>query len=558
MLPEPSLTILDSIHALVFVLDRQGKIVYLNKTCQEIASLSFNDVEGKCFGDLLLSSNDAEAFKANLESSPLGLLSHQHKSSYITKNGNKKLITWFYRSFLDRSDSVEYILVTGVEIPQSVQVEEERYNYETFYHAFDAANDIIFVHDLKTLEFRYANDKACDMFGYTREELAQLNITDLSLGEPPYTQAEAASRIMKSVTTGEPEIFEWLSKKRTGELFWVEVNLKPVTIAQRGYLLVMSRDITERKRAEEALRKSEAQLRQKAEELEQTLQELKQAQLQLIQSEKMSSLGQLVAGVAHEINNPVNFIYGNIAHTNEYSQDLLDLVDLYQQHYPNPVPEIQEKIDNIDLEFLIEDLPKLICSMKVGAERIREIVLSLRNFSRLDEAEMKPVQLEEGIDSTLLILQNRLKGNNYRPTIEVIKNYDNLPMVECYAGQINQVFMNIIANAIDALNDYASNLSTDQIKSQPCRITIKTEVTRPGYVTTRIADNGPGMTEETKKRLFDPFFTTKAVGQGTGLGLSISYQIVVNKHGGTLDCISTPGKGTEFIMEIPILQLPLQ
>ena len=556
MLPEPAFIILDSVNALVVVLNQQGKVVYFNKTCEQVTGLSLNDVEDHYFWDLLLSDNDVETFKTGFKNFQSGLLSHPHENHCITKNGEKKLITWSYSSLLSQQDVVEYIIATGTEIAESTLIQQERHNYENFYHVFDAANDIIFVHDLKTLEFRYANEKACEMFGYTREELSQLNINEISLGEPPYTQVEAASKIKKSVTTGEPEIFEWLSKKRTGELFWVEVNLKPVTITQRGYLLVMSRDITERKRAEEALRKSEAQLRQKAEELEQTLRELKQAQLQLIQSEKMSSLGQLVAGVAHEINNPVNFIYGNIAHTNEYSQDLLDLVDLYQQYYPNPVSDIQEKIEDIDLEFLIEDLPKLISSMKVGAERIREIVLSLRNFSRLDEAEMKPVKLEEGIDSTLLILQNRLKGNSSRPTIEVVKKYGDLPMVECYAGQINQVFMNIIANAIDALDDYTRNLSTDEMKSQPSCITIKTEISRPGYVTARIADNGPGMTEETKKRLFDPFFTTKQVGQGTGLGLSISYQIVVNKHGGALDCISTPGKGTEFIMEIPIQQLP--
>ncbi len=298
----------------------------------------------------------------------------------------------------------------------------------------------------------------------------------------------------------------------------------------------------------------------KAAQLEHALRELKQTQAQLIQSEKMSSLGQLVAGVAHEINNPVNFIYGNLSYANAYALDLLRLLQLYQEHYPQPPAAIQAQAEEIDLIFLLEDLPKILSSMKVGADRIREIVLSLRNFSRLDEAEMKTVDIHEGIDSTLLILQNRLKAKPDRSGIQLVKEYGDLPKVECYAGQINQVFMNILTNAIDALEAvHYSRLavrgnkpSTMNSEESPT-IWIRTSTVQPNQVRIQIADNGPGMTEEVSSRLFDPFFTTKPVGSGTGLGMSISYQIV-DKHNGQLKCISAPGQGAEFLIEIPIEQ----
>jgi signal transduction histidine kinase len=296
-----------------------------------------------------------------------------------------------------------------------------------------------------------------------------------------------------------------------------------------------------------------------AEKLQAILSELQETQAQLIQSEKMSSLGQLIAGVAHEINNPVNFIYGNLSHASQYSQDLIGLIECYQKHYPDPHPEVRAEIEAVDLDFLVEDLPKIIASMQVGAERIRQIVLTLRNFSRLDEAQMKAVNLHEGIESTLLILHNRLKGKNGRPAIEIVKNFDCLPNVECYASQMNQVFMNILSNAIDALEYHPQELRKISITTQSVRGSRSpANGDRPGSfdgvrsILIRIADNGPGMSPEVKNRLFDPFFTTKPVGKGTGLGLSISYQIVVEKHGGTIQCVSQPGEGTEFWIEIPV------
>ena len=277
--------------------------------------------------------------------------------------------------------------------------------------------------------------------------------------------------------------------------------------------------------------------------------ELKAAQLQLIQAEKMSSVGQLVAGVAHEINNPVNFIHGNINPVSRYAEDLLETVHAYREHYPNPPESLQETLEEKDLEFIETDLSNLLQSMTIGTTRIRDIVLSLRNFSRLDESDYKTVDLHEGIDNTLLILQHRLKGNEAtKSSIEVIKSYAELPAVECLPGAINQVIMNVIVNALDALDSVECGA-----RSVRKTLRVVTQKADDDRVQILIADNGQGMAEDVRSRIFDPFFTTKPVGQGTGLGLSISYQIVTEQHGGHLTCESALGEGTQFVMELPIV-----
>ncbi|WP_099084328.1 GAF domain-containing protein [Nostoc linckia] len=313
---------------------------------------------------------------------------------------------------------------------------------------------------------------------------------------------------------------------------------------------------TETYRAAMALQKANDELEikvvERTSELSKALLDLQKAQAQLVHSEKMSGLGQMVAGVAHEINNPVSFIAGNLEYANQYIDDLLDLIAVYQDEYPELTPAVAAKIKSIDLDYLCNDLPKLVGSMKAGAERITDIVLGLRNFSRLDEAKIKSVDIHEGIDNTLMILNHQLALPNKIPDIQIIKEYGQLPKVSCYVNQLNQVFMNIINNAIYALKE---NMECWQSSTKIPTIQIKTSVVDNQRILISIKDNGSGIKPEVQEQIFNPFFTTKPVGQGTGLGLSISYQIVVEKHQGKLNCISALGEGTEFQIEIPIQML---
>lgn len=403
------------------------------------------------------------------------------------------------------------------------------------------------------LVFRLRND---DAFQQTRQKVLSSIIMGLAIPIMHYTGLAAASFVampnveLSSLTT--PENSELLTATVTiGTLIVLGVALLTAFFDRR---LSASQESERQTQAQaEQLRASEAQLRQQTEELQKTMQALSRTQTQLVQSEKMSILGQLVAGIAHEINNPVNFIHGNLPHVQNYSQDLLQLIKLYQQNYPNAIADIQNFADEIDLDFVQQDLMKTIKSMQVGTERIRQIVLSLRNFSRIDEAECKAVDIHEGIDNTIMILQHRLKANNDRPAIQVVRKYDNaLPLVSCYPGELNQVFMNILSNAIDALEEFNLQKPSHQSSDRHSQITVRTLCIESQWVQIEIADNGSGIPEEIQPRIFDPFFTTKPAGKGTGMGMSISYQIVTEKHHGKLTCFSKLGEGSEFVIKIPI------
>ncbi|OCQ95316.1 hybrid sensor histidine kinase/response regulator [Oscillatoriales cyanobacterium USR001] len=395
-------------------------------------------------------------------------------------------------------------------------------------------------------------ESAIEKVGYSHPDLILLDIM-----MPGIDGFETCNRLKTNPQTmGIPVIFmsalsEAVDKVKGLSLGAVDYITKPFQqeeVLARVKLHLKLSYLT--KKIEKQNQELEQRVQERTAELTRTLNELKQAQIQLVQTEKMSSLGQLVAGVAHEINNPVSFIFGNLNHASQYIKDLVEHLEIYQKNYPNPVQEVVDHAQEIEIDYLLEDLPNMITSMKVGAERISNISVSLRNFSRSDTSAKVSVNIHEGLESTILILRHRLKASGNRPEIHVIKEYGNLPLVNCYAGQLNQVFMNLMANAIDALEDKLANCQEG--KPGDLKITIRTEVTNEKSVKIHIGDNGQGMNETVLTQLFEAFFTTKPAGKGTGLGLSISYQIVVEKHGGKLTCSSVLGEGTEFTVEIPI------
>lgn len=407
-------------------------------------------------------------------------------------------------------------------------------------------------HD-RSMEF--VSEGCYQLAGYYPEEFIGTRQISLSELTHPDDRDTFCNAVEVALQENRPYQLTYRITSKSGEVKWVwEQGLG--VLSESGELIALEgliTDISEQKRSEEALVRSQTELTQQKLQLENTLHELQQTQAVLIHTEKMSTLGQMVAGVAHEINNPVSSVCGNLVHLSHYTEDLLDLLALYQENFLQPPTVIQDKIEEIELDFLLEDLPKAMSSMQVGADRIREIVRSLQIFSRKDDNKMSSVNLHEGIDGTLLILQSRLRARGSHPEIAVIKEYGNLPLVECYAGKVNQVFMNLIGNAIDAIEEYNQGRSIVEVKANRSKIKIKTEIQNSNVIV-RISDNGPGMPEEVSQQLFDAFFTTKPAGKGTGLGLSISDK-VVKEHGGKLSCVSAPGQGAEFIIELPIEQI---
>ncbi len=549
--------VINNIPQLIAWKDRD--LVYLggNKNFAKVAGFNHpNEIAGLTDFDMPWTPEETEVFRADDRRIMATNTPEYHIiESKMQADGTQCCLETNKIPLHDNYGNVVGILSTFEDITDRLSLAAKvRASEELFRTIFEDAPIAIYLANLDDNKLVRVNKTYCEMLGYTAAEL--LAQTFIDLGHPednPKNLQVAASLNRGEITSYQIEIRQITA---TGKIVWVNVT---ATLIRDGegkpiYKLGMIENITNRKISEAALQASQSQLKKQAAQLQEAYEQLQNAQIQLVQSEKMSSLGQMVAGIAHEINNPATFIKGNISHTYTYFHDLIEILNLYQHSYPSPVPQIAEKVKELDLDFLKEDLPKMLNSMKIGVERISKIVLSLRNFSRLHESEMKFADLHEGIDSTLLILQHRLHQENKQNPIEIIKEYGKISKVYCCAGQFNQVFFNIISNAIDALEN----------QPQPRTIVIRTEMKKAGLksqsksqlvncdrIVICIADSGPGMTEDVRKRLFDPFFTTKPVGSGTGLGLSISHQIVVEKHRGTLRCISAPGQGAEFWIEIP-------
>ncbi|MEG4800658.1 PAS domain S-box protein [Microcoleus sp. ARI1-B5] len=538
----------------IAIVNKRGLVCFANPSAEALFNCKAEELLGKeFFGTLVVEGSacdiemDADIIPQVGETEAAGIRVVQTEVEAIRKHKANGVVEM--RVVETEWEGEMAYLATLRDVTDRKRAEEMLWLYD---RAMAATSTGVTISDATNSEYPiiYCNPAFESMTGYRREEILGKNCQFLQGSD---TDSEALEIIRQALQTESECKVILKNYRKDGTAFWNCFSISPVRdrTGKLTHFIGVQRDITHRKQAEEALQNSEAQSREQAAQLAAALDELKTTHSQLVHSEKMSSLGLLIAGVAHEINNPVSFIHGNLAHLKNYTQDLLHLLELYQQHYPNPVAEIQQETEDNELDFLTEDLPRILSSMSVGVERICQIVQSLRNFSRHDDSQMKPVNLHEGIDSTLLILNHRLKGNGEMPPIQIVKEYGNLPLVECFAGPINQVFMNILSNAIDALDDVNSQQTFQEIPENPSQIMICTEVSDT-FVEIKIADNGPGITEEVKQRIFDTFFTTKPVGKGTGMGLSISYQIIVERHKGEFYCTSELGKGTEFTIKMPI------
>ena len=562
------INLLEHIADAFFTLDNQGCFQYLNRQAEIIFQKTLEDLLGKAISQIVPEATDRDFYAICSQKCQEAIAQHMPLTfeQYCPRTN-----TWLEIRAFPSSNGLGVYLRDISDRRKSLDILQEQ---EQFLRSiYDGVETAILIIDVqwrgKELDFSFVGMNSA------YERLIGLETSTVQPGSVPIRifPTEVAQKTLrqyeKCVRTGKTINYEQSysqssnqssnqSLNREEPRSWWETSLTPLRDSHGVIYRIVSSstNITDRKQTEQALRESEAEFREQASQLEIAIRQLQTTQAQLVQNEKMSSLGQLVAGIAHEINNPVNFIYGNLTHTSQYVSDLLWLVNLYRQHYPEPISEIKSAIEEVDMEFLTVDLPRLMESMQSGAERIRQIVLSLRNFSRLDEDGLKSVNIHEGIENTLLILQHRLyaqkAGENglERSAIEVITDYSKLPSAECYPGQLNQVFMNLLSNAIDSLEEQGEI----NIHHEP-KIWISTKLLRHNSrIAIKIRDNGLGMIPEVQSRLFDPFFTTKPVGKGTGLGLAISYKIVVDKHRGDLICKSAPGEGAEFTIEIPIFR----
>jgi two-component system, NtrC family, sensor kinase len=541
--------ILEATSDYVAISNDEGNFIYINRAGREMLGIGDDeDISNMHFMDIFPDSMTQTLEKQTEKLFAEGIW--RGESFLQRRDGSVIPVSQVSMIHQSENDEVEFFSDIIRDITEIKQTEAELLNSRQRLALLIEQTPIGVIKWSPDFEVRQWNPASEKIFGYSRDEVLGWGCDFLVPESEKQHIDEVKTKLLgqkipvKSVNEnitkdGKIIICEWYNSAL--------VNADGELVGVSSMIL----DITERVQTEKLVK-------QKTEELESALDEIKKAQMRLIQSEKMSSLGQLVAGVAHEINNPTSFIYGNLCHAHEFMQDLLRMVRMYQRHYPHPALEIQDFAEEIDFDFVVEDLPKLLHSMKVGAQRIREIVLGLRTFSRMDESGMKKVDIHEGIDSTLMILQHRLKPIPGRPAIEVIKKYGDLPLVECYPGQLNQVFMNILANGIDALeeslfNAHLSFLEEEKQIINP-QIAIQTKVVDGTQVIICINDNGSGIPESVKQQIFDPFFTTKPVGKGTGMGLSISYQIITERHGGSLECFSCERQGTSFVITIPLSQ----
>ena len=543
-------SVIDNVKEVIFQTDTHGHWTFLNRAWTEITGFSVAESIGTSFLNGI-HPDDLQKGRDNFDS----LITKVQQSCrptvrYLTKSGEIRWLEVHARINFAADGTVSGTTGTLNDITEQVLTQSAlRISEERLQMALSGSDLGLWDWQLITGDI-YFNPQWKAMLGYAEEE-----IDDNFQAFEQLVHPEDLSRVKAVLNAYIDRLIpiyevEFRMRCKTGKWKWILSRGKVFEWDEAGNPVRMTgthRDISDRRQAEDALRESEARERKKAYQLELALCELKNAQAQLVQTKKMVSLGQLVAGIAHEINNPIGFISGNVGFAHQYGCDLLRLIDLYQQYYPHPVAPIQAEMEAVELDFLRTDFPKALNSIREGVVRVQDIVRSLQHFSHLNEAQMKTIDLHQGLESTLILLQNRLNKKPHRAAIEVNKQLSRLPKVECYPSQLNQVFINILGNAIEALDE-----KSQQNDSFIPQISISTEIAElNSTVIIRISDNGLGIPAHLQEHLFEPFFTTKPVGQGTGLGLAVSYQII-EKHKGKITCNSQVGIGTEFVIEIPI------